>query len=120
MKLDHDLIRELLLALEDITDGFQNIHISHIQERYLPDYDLKAIYYHVKQLSQAGLIQTPGVSSKHIIDITWYGHQYLANIKNDSIWSKTKEIIKPVGTVTLDVVAEIAKTLVLKSLTPNS
>lgn len=120
MKLNYDLIRDLLLAIENISDGSINYHVEHIQETYLQKYELCAIQYHVIQLTQGGIIQTSRSSSEYIIDLTWYGHQYLANIRDNTIWAKTKERIKPFGTVALDVTLDIAKALLLKSLSLDS
>ncbi|MBA4509168.1 DUF2513 domain-containing protein [Clostridium sporogenes] len=119
MKLDYDLIRDLLLVVEDISDGSINYPVENIQNDYLSNYELKTIKYHVKQLAQGGIVEVPSSSIYSIIDLTWYGHQYLANIRDNNIWSKTKEYIKPFGTVTLDIISEVAKLFILKKLHLN-
>lgn len=116
MKLNYDLIRDILLSVEDISDGWVNFPVEYLQETYLQCYELKVILYHVKQLSQGGIIQTSRGSSNYIIDLTWYGHQYLANIRDTTIWTKTKERIKPLGNVALDIILDVSKALIKSSL----
>ncbi|USK61297.1 DUF2513 domain-containing protein [Peribacillus asahii] len=116
MRLNHDLIRDLLITIEEISNGRINFGVEFIAETHLPDYELEEVIYHVKQLAQARLITVPERSTSYIIDLTWEGHQYIANIRDQTIWSKTKSLINPLGGATIDVIKDISKTLVLKSL----
>ncbi|NHL36669.1 DUF2513 domain-containing protein [Clostridium botulinum] len=120
MKLNYDLIRDLLLVIEDISDGVKNYSTQYIRAEHLPNHGLQAIQYHVNQLAQGGIIKVSSNDSDYIIDLTWYGHQYLSNIKNDTIWSKTKDRIKPLGNVALDITSEVAKSFILSKLGLNS
>lgn len=114
MKLNYDLIRDTLIAIEEISDGHLNFDSSYLKEKhYLSDYDLPTIEYHVNQLSQGGYIQTV---NGYIIDLTFEGHQYLANIRSDKIWTKTKNVIKPLGNIALSIVSDVAKKIILKEL----
>lgn len=74
MNRDMDLIREILLAIEasGITQGTIDLH--------LPAYDPELVSYHVKLLSQAGLITATDLSTMHGFEwapksLTWAGHE---------------------------------------------
>ena len=43
-----------------------------------------------------------------IFDLTPAGHQFLADIRKDTNWNKTKEIVKNVGSDSLDTLKQIA------------
>lgn len=116
MQLNHDLIRDLLIAIEQISNGRTNFPVEYIVENHLSNYDLDEVVYHVKQLAQAKLIEVPKKSSNHIIDLTWYGHQYVASIKDQSVWKKVKKLIEPLGGATLEVIMEISKNLVTQKV----
>ena len=116
MKLDHDLIRDLLMAYEKKANGRTNFYVEDIAKECLPDYDVEAIRYHSKQLADAGYVKVGTKSSDHIIDLTWKGHQYLANIKDDNIWNIIKNKTSSLSGVTLDIIATMAKEEVKKYL----
>lgn len=113
MKIDYDLVRTLLLQIEDITDGRKDFSIFYFS-KCLPDVPIKAIDYHLKYLIDSGMVE--GVIWEFVTDITPYGREYLNSIRNDSIWSKTKERIQPLGSVALDVVSELGKSFVLEKI----
>ncbi|MBG9981861.1 DUF2513 domain-containing protein [Aerococcaceae bacterium DSM 111020] len=54
-----------------------------------------------------------------IKDITYVGHEFLNNIRDAKIWSKTKSTVNKFSSVSLDVLATVANKLILKLLTEN-
>jgi hypothetical protein len=76
-------------------------------------YDYSTIKYHIAYLSDANLII---FSNDYIIDLTPKGHSFLNNIRSQDVWHKTKETVKPLGTVALDVVVNVASSIVSKFL----
>lgn len=112
MKLNHDLIRELLLHIEEISDGNTNFPSNYFLKP-LRHYPERFVTYHLKFLLDAGLIEG---KNGYITDITPYGRNYLDNIRNETIWIKTKNRLQPVGSVTLSVISEVAKSFILSKL----
>lgn len=112
MQLDHDLIRSLLLLIEQESDGLNGCLPDEFSEVF-PTYPPQTVKYHLKYLVDAGLIET---IRSYIIDITPSGRTYLDNIRNPSIWEATKQRFQPLGSVTLDVISEIAKSAILSHL----
>ncbi len=112
MKLNHDLIRVLLLYVEEETDGEKGFLLDDFITAF-PNESPKALNYHLKYLIDAGLIEKV---RSYIFDITPRGRAYLDNIRNSSIWESTKQRFQPLGSVTLDVISEIAKSAILARL----
>lgn len=81
----------------------------------LPNYNSKDIYYSLFNLEQAGYIDAMplradgGVYSYFVNYITFSGHEYLANIRSNRNWEKTKEIGSKVGVFGLNIIAKIAE-----------
>lgn len=84
MKRDMDLIRLLLLQ----TEGEEEVEIS--------NYTNEQIKYHQELLIEAGLVngsitRTHGGSIIFIKRLTWEGHEFLADVKNETVWRETKK-----------------------------
>lgn len=95
MKLNPDCIRDILIASEDVITFntwyyYENNRPSSLSEKYSHD----EIIYHIRQARDAGLITTgpfyDAGASVHITDITPVGHEFLANIRIDTVWKKLK------------------------------
>ena len=66
-------------------------------------------------MTNAGYVN--GSNLGHIVrGLTWEGHEFLDNIKNDGIWEKTKARTRDLPSVAIKVVAEIALAEVRKHL----
>lgn len=115
MKLDHDCIREILIWVED------NVQLGH--PRYTDDlidalkdnWGQNEVIYCVAQLDEAGLldggaiIQGPSISINSINKLTWNGHEYLDNIRDDKVWKKTKDtVFSKVGSASLSIFSSVA------------
>lgn len=113
MKRDIDFIRELLLKAEEIS-GEGAKPVSQID---LSTDDEDKIGYHLHLLKEEGLLEA-GVSETTmgtyipgaIIGLTWQGHEFLENIRNDSIWSKVKDTAKEkVGSASIKILVSLAE-----------
>ena len=124
MKRDMDLCRKILFAIEEqyVDTALHNLQI--------PEYTMEQVAYHCKILKEAGLITNYKAlfASNHIVDfgvgsLTWEGHDFLDKIREDTIWNKTKGLIKNKALpMTLDVVKEIASAVIsemMKSAMPG-
>jgi hypothetical protein len=120
MERNMELIRKILLHLEEKED------VSSFNAVNIEGYHPKVVSYHIKLLSQAGLIEAKSLTTKdtHGIwwakSLTWYGHDYIESVKNDTIWNKTKEGIKSkgleLGQVSFEVLKEYAKLQIKEKL----
>lgn len=108
MKRDDDFIRELLFEIEASDDPYliADLVLSPSTE------DLKR-HMHAKWLSDAGLLLE---ENDGVFRITNQGHDYLAAIRDDGIWKKTKAAASSAGGVGLGVMRDIAVAYVKQEL----
>ncbi|CEQ14820.1 DUF2513 domain-containing protein [Paraclostridium sordellii] len=112
MRLNPDCVRDILLTVEENT-GF-NLDMSYPSENIFPrliSYSPEEVLYHIKQCEASYLITKVHWflgGSCLISDLTPDGHKFLADIRSDTNWSKTKEISKNIGTSSLDAIKQIA------------
>ncbi len=109
MKLNHDCVRDVLLAIEALPYD----SVVTIDELNVSGYDQDAIRYIVLRLHEAGFIDGSEASSNDeyeclIRSLTFVGHEFLDNIRPQETWDKTKAIASRVGSASLDVMANIA------------
>lgn len=126
MKLDLDLIRELLITIENASDGQQNFEVDDIYNLNPQTFDLygglDAVEYHLRQLALGGyIVTTSGYDTRRgngvILDLTWEGHEFIRNISNPSVWRKIKDKLSPVtNSVSLSVLGQVAGTIVKQQL----
>ncbi|MBS4045088.1 MAG: DUF2513 domain-containing protein [Alphaproteobacteria bacterium] len=91
MKRDMDLIRHILMCLEESEqspDSWAEIEAD--------GHTRLAISYHIHLLHDAGFIEADDVSSIGQYEweaksLTWAGHEFLDNARNETIWQKAKE-----------------------------
>ncbi|MFE7065008.1 DUF2513 domain-containing protein [Sutcliffiella sp. NPDC057660] len=108
MKRDMELVRELLLLIEN----------NYGNELIIPkEWDREIVAYHLKILDQAGYVNnnTKWADNRPmwlIASLTWDGHEFLDSIKNDNVWVKTKDGVKKrgleLGSIPFDVLKEYA------------
>ncbi|WP_160688381.1 DUF2513 domain-containing protein [Clostridium sp. C2-6-12] len=139
MKLNPDCIRDILLTVEDTTSPSsvmayrpsENIYESllddeasitpKIEHKRLKPYTDEEIQYHINQCELSGFFTEISWfcgNSCFIQDLSPLGHQFLADIRTDTNWNKTKDIAKKVGSSSLStlkdisaqVIAEVIKT----------
>jgi hypothetical protein len=114
MKLNMDCIRDILIAVESLNYG-DVYTISKLHDN-LPKYSEETLDYHCRQLTDAGFldaltINATGGPYPNIVDIrdlTFSGHQFLADIRSDTTWNKTKDMAKSVGVESLHAIRDIA------------
>ena len=116
MKRDMELVREVLLAIEQDSklDGTRLAAVS------LPGHDQGEVAYVLGLLIDAGFATGPTrrpPGAKPIAkSLTWNGHELLNNIRDPGIWEKAKERAKPFLGAGIGVLAEIAKEEIKKRL----
>ena len=116
MKLNPDCIRDILIYVEDNTDLSRSLSFSFdFVPEELSKYTFSEISYHVKQaeLSELLLVSSWYLDGGFLIKyLLPDGHQFLANIREDNNWNKTKDIAKSVGSNSLDSLKQIATSVI--------
>lgn len=94
MRRDMDLIRQILLEIEEHSGNAENL--------YIKGYSHEQIAYHVYLLHDAGLVKAKilyGMGSVNpvsytVFSMTWMGHEFLDACRDEGIWQKMKEIVE--------------------------
>jgi hypothetical protein len=112
MKLNPDCIRDILLTVEENT-GYQQFMSYPGKGVYpfLSKYSEDEVYYHIYQCKDSGFfrdLKTFLGGSLLITDLSPFGHEFLANIRQDTNWQKVKDTAKKVGSTSLSAIAQIA------------
>lgn len=126
MKLNYDCIRDVLLVLEvnltmDEDLSFNVLNLDEILKYpQLSKYSDADIYYSIYNLNEIGFIDAHisfadgGIPYLCLVtNITYAGHDFLADIKSDNVWSKTKKQLSNIGSMSLSVLSEISKQIIL-------
>ncbi|QOZ66816.1 MULTISPECIES: DUF2513 domain-containing protein [Bradyrhizobium] len=115
MKLEVDLVRQLLLHIEEHATR----PISDLDSIKIDGWTEDQIGYHVVQLKDAGFIEA-SISSVpdnenpdlvHVIysvrRLTYKGHEFVETVRDDTIWRKVKKKGKAIGAMTLPALVNI-------------
>lgn len=119
MRLDNDCIRDILIYVEKHTT-YRQPFVSVKDLKYeLQKYSSDTINYHISQIHQARLVDTVKYGENVPVDISnlsWEGNAYIANIRDDKVWSKIKFLIKGISSISMPVLIEYAKTVAISFL----
>ncbi len=116
MKLNVDCMRDIMLEAEK--QPLNEELTFHDLKKVLPNYSEDELAYTCIKLSEAGLIKALIINADNltivefISDITYEGHQFLANIHSDNIWGKTKSILGEIGSTSVSTVIQVAANVV--------
>ena len=107
MKLDKDLVREILLAIEasdQTPDSWIDLAIdSHSEDE---------VSYHVMLLHEAGLIVAQDLCSMSDFDwrpkrLTIRGHEFLDTVRDGEVWRRTKVGAEKAGVASIGFLLEL-------------
>ncbi|MHC4098630.1 MAG: DUF2513 domain-containing protein [Planctomycetota bacterium] len=111
MKRDMELIRKILITLQDSNQTQGSIPLK------FDGYSDDQISYHVKILAEQGIIAANNCSSMKNFawrakGLTWEGHDYIDAIRDEARWQKVKEWIKSTGKIlTMETLKQAVKEL---------
>ena len=117
MKRDMDLVRRILLAVEqhDAFDG-----VPYIEALAIDDERFDVTVHHVDIMVQAGLLKVtalgvslkgePGKPDRFGIKLTWTGSEFLDATRSATVWNKVKTtLVASGGAATFDIILDLAK-----------
>ena len=112
MKRDMDLIRDLLMYVEEHHNGAETLRIDY---NHFSGFDSNAVYGHLSLLTEAGVLighhQSYNENPK-TKGLSWDGHDFLGSVRDPEIWRKTKAAGEKVGGWTVGLLVEYAKGLI--------
>lgn len=116
MQLNHDCVRAIMLHVEKNLHygyyiNFNDVELdgySHEDILYAADKLLEAEYFNGKKQNYISTSE-PTI---HITSLTWNGHQFLDNIRDDGVWKDTKRILAKFSSTSLSFVGNIASQVI--------
>ena len=111
MKRDWDVVRELLVKIEECSNPSEALSLSSFSSERSAE-----ISYHAELLLEAGLVDgqilktiSRGPHDFFLHRLTWNGHEFLDSIRSESVWEKTKKVFASKGIeMTVDLVKSVA------------
>lgn len=109
MKLDKDLVREILLAIEAHDQpplGWMTLKLD--------GHDPELVSYHVMLLHEAGFILGEKLGGLNHFKwepkrLTYQGHEFLDTVRDGEVWELTKNGAEKVGSASLSLMLELGK-----------
>lgn len=123
MKLDNECIRDLLLYLEENCSYKNDITLNELK---LEKYTTEEIVYTGEKLYEAGYINCLKSKSLYeempiivVMSLTYNGHRFIDNIRDDKVWGKTKGILSKVKSASLDIICNVAAQVITNIIKDN-
>lgn len=118
MKRDMNLVRRLVLEIEDSPSGFAP------KDLIIDGHTKEEIGYHLYIMLEAGLIRGAdvtviGANSPQAIatSLTWAGHEFADAARDEDLWAKAMKLTKEkVGGVTIDLLMKLLTSLASSAL----
>lgn len=116
MKRDMDLVRQLLLRIEEGNGP----SMSEILEKPEDQEEQELYGHHTRILIDEGFltgIDASSMSSTDWLDLqlTWKGHEFLDTLRDPTIWEKSKKLANKAGGSSLQILLEIGKSIVVEA-----
>lgn len=111
MKLNKDCVREVLIYLEEHLGYNDHLDASTIQ---IDPYTSEEILYTISLLSEARYIKAipirnlSAATSYFVVSILMPGHDLLDNIRDNTVWTKTKKTASKFTSVSLNILSSVA------------
>ncbi|MDR2757615.1 MAG: DUF2513 domain-containing protein [Planctomycetaceae bacterium] len=112
MKRDNDLIRDILLFVEQHGDN-NNVLTLSVRDFFKssPNVTQNILDNHIELLTERKFLKAePHQLGWFVLGLTWDGHDFLSNAKDQTIWSKSKQLA---GHLSFDIFATVIKDIAL-------
>ncbi|MCF6197943.1 MAG: DUF2513 domain-containing protein [Hyphomicrobiaceae bacterium] len=141
MKLDMDLVRKILLWLEsdptikksnaeevalgtafeekmvEIKLSFDGQGCNFLDGSEFDGESKDKVLYHYRKLLEADFVNGQDEADfVNILDISFTGHQFLDEIRDDEVWRRTKEGAMKIGSFSIETLRDVAKAIVKKMI----
>lgn len=118
MKLDPNCVRDILLELEKLP--YQKSCTISDLGNVLSSYQEDELSYSCFKLAEANYIDITSIQTiassgpeiRSINDITFYGHEFLNNIRSDTVWDDVKAVGAKIGANSVSAFTQIASGVV--------
>lgn len=115
MKLDHDCVRHLLLEIETNKKIGEPLTEYNFKDNVVfGKYDFETVMYALLKLEEAKYVSVKfGWEDGHIYgytinDITWSGHEFLDNIRDNHTWKEVKKVANKTTSISVTLLSKLA------------
>jgi len=124
MKLNPDLVREILLYVEENTHDFKSVSVINMSKALISEgeYTIDELLYHLMQCDLSGLFygcrfeRIPRNDERHYIDygraviecLSPKGHEFIENVREKTNWEKIKSGASKVGSFAVSTLMSLA------------
>ena len=117
MKLIHDCVRDVMLYVEENLEYNRYLRTDKMQEN-ISKYSLNDINYTCKKLDEAGYLTSEQYLGGEMVvkSMTYNGHLFLDNIRDDGIWKETKSKVSKIASASLPIIQQVAVALITAKL----
>ena len=123
MQRDMDLIRLMLLKIEEVTVRPSAVYSLKPSEFGFDGYSDEAIRYHYDLVVESGLVDkggTGGLSTCQFRRLTVAGHDFVDSVRDDAIWRRTREGALAAGGWTIGLLADLGKGFLKKKISEQT
>lgn len=121
MRLNPDCMRDVLLIAEDHVPLNGSLSMGNLLS-LLPNYSKDEIAYTCLKLNEGNLLNILKINSDNVTsvanisDITYEGHQFLENIRNQSTWEIVKQKLSFLGSSSVQAIMSVASQVIIEKL----
>lgn len=123
MRLNQDCVRDMLLEFEEVLTLDDHLFLNNIKEmKCVEKFGEDNVIYTIFKLTEAGYITSTHKYTSDVLyflcvsSITWDGHQFLDNIRDNKVWKKTKDIASGFSSVSISMISDIASNVLSQLL----
>lgn len=117
MKRDMELVREILIFIDEYPHGFLPRSIR------IEGYSDEKIGYHCYLMEQAGLIHARDQTTQADLSpnwvatsMAWKGHEFLDDARDQNSWRQAKEVVGKLGDASFAVWSNVLSKIVMSNL----
>lgn len=121
MRLNPDCMRDVLLVVEDHLPLNDSLPMTDLIS-LLPNYSEDELTYTCLKLKEGGFLKifdipvNRGFIVNEIQQLTYEGHQFLENIRDQSTWNKVKQKLPLLGSSSVQAIMSVASQVILEKL----
>ncbi|MDW5472010.1 DUF2513 domain-containing protein [Staphylococcus equorum] len=115
MKLNHECVRTLLLEIESNKKMGEHLTKYNFENNIVFEiYDFETVMYTLLKLKEAEFLNCSITWSSDkpqiymIGDITWSGHEFLDNIRDNKTWSEVKNVVSKTSSMSITLMSKLA------------
>lgn len=123
MKLNHDLMREMLLIVEEEKKFGESINSFEFDKhKIFKKYSREDVIYTLLKLNEGKYVDFTISMGDGIImfyqigNLTYEGHKFLDTIRDDNIWKDVKEETSKLKSVPIELLSQIASKIIMSNL----